>query len=291
MHMSTVDPAVARRQEMLARAHTATPRFNALFWVFVSAIFGLWALFAYSVAHVADYPVGAAYAVPLPYPVDATPPMFWGIFVGGFGASILSFLLIFALAGTVGLAVTTWGEFALTLGACALGLWRGAADSWLPPIRAGDSPVAPSPPSAQWDWLTWWGWHSQTWLPLLLALAAALCATLAWRAWRRRQRYYQRLRRIVSEGRRTTGVVTETHDTGIEILHRPRIRFVVKFSDHLGVERWVTKSDEFDPAQLPRAGDAATVWFYPEQAGDESAIAVALGPVDDELLAAALAKT
>jgi hypothetical protein len=43
--------------------------------------------------------------------------------------------------------------------------------------------------------------------------------------------------------------------------------------------------------QLPRAGDAAVVWFYPEHAGDECRIAVALGAIDDELLAAALAKT
>lgn len=289
--MSTVDPAAVRRQEMLDQVRGARPRLSGLFWLFVLSIVTLWALFAYSVAQVADYPVGAAYAVPLPYPADAIPPMFWGIFVGAFGAAILSFILIFALAGSFGPAAATWGGFALALSGCALGLWRGAADAWLPPIRAGESLTAASPPGAQWDWLTWLGWHSQTWVPVSLALAAALCAMLSRRAWRRRVRYYRRLRRIVSEGTRTAGVVTETHDTGTEILNQPRIRFVVKFSDHLGVERWVTKSDEFDPAQLPRAGDTATVWFYPEHAGDESQIAVALGAVDDELLAAALAKT
>lgn len=290
MRMSTVDPAIVRRQERLDELRQPQ-RPNLVFWLFVLLIAGLWGLFAYSVAHVGEYPVGAGYVAPLAYPADATPPMFWGIFVGAFGATILSFLLTFAAAGSFGLAVVTWGEFAVSLAACALGLWRGAVDSWLPPVRAGGSLAAPSPPSAQWDWTTWLGWHSQYWLPPLLLLAAALCALMALRAWRRRARYYRLLRQVLSEGTRTAGVVTETHDTGIEILNRPRIRFVVRFSDHDGVQRWVSKSAEFDPAQLPRAGDPALVWFLPQHAGDERRIAVSLGAVDDELLAAALART
>lgn len=288
--MSTVDPAIVRRQELIDQFQQPQ-RPTWLFWAFVLIVAALWGLFAYSVAHVADYPVGAGYVVPLAYPADATPPMFWGIFVGAFGASILGFLLSFVLAELYGLAATTWGSFAVTQVAWALGLWRGAADSWLPPVPVGASLAAPSPPSAQWDWLTWLGWHSQYWLPLLLIATALACAMFALRAYRKRARYFLRLRRIVSEGTRTAGVVTETHDTGVEILNQPRIRYVVKFSDHQGVERWVTKTGEFDAMQLPRAGDAAVVWFYPDQAGDESQIAVALGAVDDELLAAALAKT
>lgn len=288
--MSTVDPAIVRRQELLEQLRQPQ-RPTGLFWLIALVVGGLWTLFAYSVANIADYPVGAGYFAPLAYPADATPPMFWGVFVGAFGAAILSFIVTFALAGWFGLAATTWGEFSLALAAWALGLWRGAADSWLPPIRAGGSLVAPSPPSAQWDWVTWLGWHSQYWLSLAMLLAALLCAGLAARAWRKRMRYFERLRRVVSEGTRTSGVVTETHDTGTEILGRPRIRFVVRFSDHQGVQRWVSKSDEFDPAQLPRAGDPAAVWFHPDHASDESRIAVALGPIDDELLAVALAKT
>ncbi|QWF17636.1 hypothetical protein [Lysobacter capsici] len=288
--MSTVDPAIVRRQELIDQFQQPQ-RPNWLLWALVLIVAALWGLFAYSVAHVAQYPVGDGYVVPLAYAADATPPMFWGIFVGAFGAFILGFLLSFVLAELYGLAATTWGSFALTQVAWALGLWRGAADSWLPPVPVGASLAAPSPPSAQWDWLTWLGWHSQHWLPLLLVAAALACAMFALRAYRKRVRYFLRLRRIVSEGARTAGVVTETHDTGVEILNQPRIRYVVKFSDHQGVERWVTKTSQFDAMQLPRAGDAAVVWFYPEHAGDESRIAVALGAVDDELLAAALAKT
>ena len=149
--MSTVDPAIVRRQELIDQFQQPQ-RPNWLLWVLVLIAAALWGLFAYSVAHIAQYPVGDGYVAPLAYAADATPPMFWGIFVGAFGAFILGFLLSFVLAELYGLAATTWGSFAVTQIGWALGLWRGAADSWLPPVPVGASGggnPAPSTPVPQ----------------------------------------------------------------------------------------------------------------------------------------------
>lgn len=152
------------------------------------------------------------------------------------------------------------------------------------PLRVGSFADAPDTPAPDWDAVAWLGWTAQYWLPASLALAALCCAGLAWRAHRRHAARAERIRRLLAEGRRVDATITEVHDTGVEIYHELRLRFVARFTDHAGVERWVTKVGLFDPVQVPRAGDAAQVWFYPDRAGDEEHILVGL-PSRDEPIA------
>ena len=55
----------------------------------------------------------------------------------------------------------------------------------------------------------------------------------------------------------------------------------MRFTDHVEADRRVTKTATFDPLRLPRAGDPAVVWFDPADPGDEDAVPVALGTLDD----------
>lgn len=100
----------------------------------------------------------------------------------------------------------------------------------------------------------------------------------------RRRARAARIRRLLAEGRRSDAVITEVHDTGLEIYNEMRLRFVARFTDHTGVERWVTKTGLFDPVRLPRVGEAAVVWFYPDRAGDEDRILVGFPDADEPVL-------
>ncbi|MGJ7903558.1 hypothetical protein [Lysobacter sp. 1R34A] len=141
-----------------------------------------------------------------------------------------------------------------------------------------DSPATPAP---DWGPIAWLGWSAQDRLPGVLMLAAVGCAGLGWRAHRR---HAARIRRLLAEGRRSDAVITEVHDTGLEIYNEMRLRFVARFPDHAGVERWVTKTGLFDPVRLPRVGEAAVVWFYPDRAGDEDRILVGFPDADEPVL-------
>ncbi|QCW24690.1 hypothetical protein FE772_02385 [Lysobacter enzymogenes] len=98
---------------------------------------------------------------------------------------------------------------------------------------------------------------------------------------RRQRRRHERIRATLAQGQRTAGTVTETADTGVAVGHRPHIRVVARFSDHLGTGRWVTKIGPFDPARLPRVGDPVQVWFLREAPGDEDRIVVGFGSEED----------
>ncbi len=273
--MSTVDPALARRQRLQAAA-SARPGWGA--WLLVAVCAGLWAMFGYGVGDVATYPIATGYLAPELQPPNETPALLWMLFVGVFGAMILGFGVDAVLGAALGGVGGTRASFAVNLGAIALGLWRGAADRWVAPPRAGFFDAAATLPWGAGGWLAW---TAQYWTPALLAALAALLAWAALAARRRHVRRQARLRTTLTQGQRTTGVVTETQHTGVEIGNEPCIRFVARFADHLGVERWVTKTGPFDASRVPRVGDEVQVWFLREAPGDEDRIVVGFGSAED----------
>ncbi|MFJ6214242.1 DUF3592 domain-containing protein [Streptomyces sp. NPDC092296] len=114
-------------------------------------------------------------------------------------------------------------------------------------------------------------------MPAALALLALAVLLATVRAARARRRHALRAAAVMRTGTRTSGVVTEVIDTQVEVTGRPRLQPVVKFTDHPGVDRWVTKTGTFDPHALPRTGDPAIVWFDPAAPGDERSLPVVLG--------------
>ncbi|ALN89488.1 MULTISPECIES: hypothetical protein [Lysobacter] len=276
--MSTVDPAAERRRQQIEAGPMRVAHLRL--WSFVAVCAGLWGLMAYGITDAMNYGLTSSYLVPAQQPPSDTPPLLWMLFVGAFGGMILSFFVNAALDSVFGLWAGTQATFAANLTGMALGFWRGAVDRWQPPQRVGftdplDGAVQP------WDAMTWAGWTSQYWMPTLLLLIAAALAASAMRAYRKHALRERRAREALTQGVRVPGTITELHDTGVEIYNQPRIRFVVKFTDHLGTERWVTKTGLFDPLAVPRVGDAAHVWFIADAPGEQDRIAVGFGSDED----------
>lgn len=126
----------------------------------------------------------------------------------------------------------------------------------------------------------WWGLSSLPavdgwWLvPTGLAAAAVLLFAVG-TAYRARRRAQQRvLARLVTEGRITAGRIVEISeiDPSSGGLLGP---VTVTFTDHAGVDRWVTKSGQWTRAELPATGDPASVIYDPADPSDESRIWVA----------------
>jgi len=274
--MSTVDPAIARRRARLHAAAAARPGWRA--WLLVAACAGLWAMFGYGVGDAAAYPIATGYLAPELQPPNAVPGLLWMLFVGVFGAMILGFGVDAVLSAALGGVGGTLAAFAVNLAAIALGLWRGAADRWTAPPRPGFFDAAGTLPWGAGGWLSW---TAQYWAPALLAALAALLAWAALASRRRHLRRRQRVRDTLAQGQRATGTVTATEHTGVEVGNEPRIRFVARFTDHLGTERWVTQTGQFDATRVPRVGDEVQVWFLREAPGDEDRIVVGFGSAED----------
>lgn len=274
--MSTVDPAAARREQRLHAIGPARPNWRA--WLLVAAYAGLWAMFGYGVGDAAGYPVATGYLAWELQPPNETPALLWMLFVGVFGAMILGLGADAVFSAVLGGVGGTLAAFAVSLSATALGLWRGAADRWTAPPRLGFYDAAGTVPWSAGGWLSW---TAQYWVPTLLLAVSALLAAAALVARGRRARRQRRLRETLAQGQRVPGAITETQHTGVEIGNEPRIRFVARFTDHLGTERWVTKTGQFDPTRLPRVGDTVQVWFLREAPGDEDRIVVGFGSDED----------
>lgn len=279
--MSTVDPTLQRRRP----AREPGPlRLRPGLWLLALVYWSMWLLFAYSLADAMRYPIGQAYLPPALYPDNVAPPWLAGLFVGSTVGFIAGFVLSYALNALFGLGASSWGQLAASLLAWTVGFWRGAADSWVAPPRVGRFAESAHAQAADWGALAWVGWSAQYWIPALLLLSSLGCAWLARRAHGRHVARGERMRRLLADGRCADAVVTEVHDTGLEIYSEKRLRFVVKFADHAGVERWTTKTGLFESTQWPRVGDPARVWFYPDRAGDEEQLLVGFADRDEPIL-------
>ncbi|MGD8169318.1 DUF3592 domain-containing protein [Herbiconiux sp. P16] len=275
--MSTVDPRIARaeKEDRSRRSGRSAGIVTILGIVHV----GLWALAAYGFGMTFDTmrlmavnQVGDGWdsrfdgVLPIPFIV--------GVTVG----AILGFVLTGAAGRLLGLAAATL----LPLFTGALGITIGLAifyDEWTPPEsygqRLGFNPGdAPEP----WDAAAWGQYWIPVWLPVVFGVIAAVLLIAVVLTASGARRRAKRMAERVTSGRKVAGVVTEVLPTGVEINGLPRLQFTVTFRDQAGVDRWVTKKGTFSPAALPRAGDAAVVWFDPLNPGLEKDIVVGLGP-------------
>lgn len=272
--MSLIDPAVARQAKALEDQRR--PRGMGV-WIGLLAVGGLWVLCGYGLADTFRYPIGELYLTSDMVPPNDTPTWLWALFVGIFGAVILAIILQPAFVRRWGISVGLGLPMALAQVGTAIGAWRGAQDRWVAAPQPGTFVDSAGQSGDPWGVGAWIAWSLQYWGPALLLVIAVFIVLGFVHGQRTQRRRDARARTVIETGVKTRGVVTEVHDTGVEVLGQPRIRFTVRFTDTDGAERWVTKTRLFDPAQLPRAGDPAVVWFNPADPGDQSSIPVALG--------------
>jgi hypothetical protein len=301
--LSTVDPAVERRRK--AEQERAGTSEGSGAWTGLLLVAASWALFGFGLGDVLQYPMGLTYLTPEMYPDNTVPGWLWALFVGAIAGLVLDIGYGAATTSRFGLAAGFSLPPAVSLIGCALGLWFGSALFWIkvpvpgafvtapdgrlgPAVVGGDfwigsegAVAAPGERFGPWDAAAWIGWTAQYWVPALLLLAGVGLALVGARQARAETRRKVRIQAVMETGVKTRGVITELHDTGVEILNQPRLRVVVKFTDHQGVDRWVTKTDNFDAVQLPRVGDPAIVWFDPANPGDEASIPVGFAAAID----------
>ncbi|MFF0445070.1 DUF3592 domain-containing protein [Streptomyces sp. NPDC004609] len=273
--MSTVDPAAERRRGEQGASGSGRAGFGAIVGPGLYA--AAWWLFGFGLADAMAYPVGTAYLTADTQPANDTPGFLWALFTGVVVGPLMGVGLRAGTVGRLGLRVQSAISSAVATSSAALGLFLGARSLWVAAPGPGTFVDATGQRGAPWGAGAWGAWTSQYWVPALLALFVVLRIAFAVRADRAEGRRAARARAVVETGVRAPGVVTEAAGTGVEIGNMPRIRFVVRFTDHEGTDRWVTRTGLFDRTRVPRAGDDAVVWFDPADPGDENSIPVVLG--------------
>lgn len=199
------------------------------------------------------------------------PPYFWGVVVGSFGSFIMPAWYARAsrtFTGGLGLPV---GGLALTAAAATYGVWLQGTQ-WDGPTSG--VMYGSGKPSASWFWD-----RADQGLPITFAVVTVLILAGGIWSFVRRNAKTERAQHVLDTGLRARAVVTEASWTGVEINGKKLIRFTVMFTDHAGVQRWVTKRATFGPVQMPSAGMPATVFYDPAHM-DEKKIAVALEPLE-----------
>ncbi|MFI6283304.1 hypothetical protein ACIBCM_00880 [Streptomyces sp. NPDC051018] len=273
--MSTVDPAAGRRHTERTAGGPGRAGLGAIVGPGLYA--AAWWLFGFGLADAVAYPVGTVYLTADTEPANDTPGFLWALFTGAIAGSVLGVGLRAGTVRRLGLGVQSAISSAVATSSAALGLFLGARSLWVTAPEPGTFVDAAGQRGATWGAGAWAAWTSQYWVPGLLALYIVFRIASAIRADRAAGRRAARLRAVVERGVRAAGVVTEAAGTGAEIMNLPRIRFVVRFTDHEGTDRWVTRTGLFDRGSVPREGDGAVVWFDPADPGDEDAIPIVFG--------------
>lgn len=222
--------------------------------------------FGVALGNVATYPISGTYLPDALRPANGTPSLLWLFFVSlalGALAGIAAQKSLHRCAGFAMMMAVTTG---VPLAATAVGMVVGAARYWAEPGGTGrlDGVGARI------------GWTSQWWLPALLIVVAAVMLVAGRRRSRRTRAASDARTASMRSGVRVDGVVTAAHDTGVRIMGEYRIRYVVRYRDRSDTERWVSRTELFNRAAMPRAGDEVAVWYDPARPDDDERIAVAL---------------
>lgn len=280
--MSTVDPRIARAQRQEQEAASPTRKLadggvvllHAAFWVLAG--FGF--VFMYDTMRLmSTNQVGDGWTSRF----ESSGLEFLSM-VGITLGSIFGFFVTSRLAHR-GIGVASAVPIATGLLGTAVGMLIGLPN-WTPPQLLGEkNGFFDGDPREPWGFGEWVAYFLPYWLPSLLALLGMAVVVLAFALSARGRRKSEHMAELMQRATKTRGVVTEAIATGTEIQGMPRIQFTVKFTDNSGVERWVTKKGQFMPASIPRAGDAAVVWFDPLDPGTEKSIMVGIGPEAEQV--------
>lgn len=258
--MSTIDPAMTRLQ---SRPGLVGPVISLMF------LAASWWLFGLGLGDAARYPVGALYLDAADVPPNDDPSLLWALFTGVIVGSIMGAGLQHALTRRIGVRMAMGTVTATGLAAVAIGILTGARWSWVRPETVGTLSDG-----TYWSIGAWVAWTSQFWAPAVLVMIAAAVLVGELQGARGRKQRRDRIDRALQHGVNAVGAVTDVQDTGVIIMNRPRVTLTVRFTDHLGVERWVTTTQTVPWTTLPRVGDAANVRFDPADPSNQETIIV-----------------
>jgi len=152
---------------------------------------------------------------------------------------------------------------------------------WLAPLKVGMEvdPVL-SHEDKPWDVFAWAAYYSQIWFPILAVVLAALVVLGSFRFNRRVGRQIAERTRLLRDGRRTKGRITDvalrtsTNDQGQRSVVGADV--VVNYTDNQGIERWVTRRSR-DHAIMSGSG-SAQVLYDPLWVDDDNLVFVSFHP-------------
>ncbi|MER6914325.1 DUF3592 domain-containing protein [Streptomyces sp. NPDC000594] len=292
--MSTVDPAAGRRRlpRLLPRLGTGGRRPVGMGTALGLLAYGaVWTCFGFALADLARFPVADLYLAPGAEPPNNTPGLLWAFFAALLAGSLIGVSLRSGLVDAIGLTLQSALSSTVVNTGIAGGFLLGARVLWEPAPDPGRFTGPAGRPGGGWGPDAWIAWSAAYWVPAVLVLLVVLRVWVSLRYAGAERDRAARTRAVVVTGLRTKGLVTEAREAGPGLGTRPRLHFVVRFVDHDGMARSVTKTAVFRRTGPPRAGDRAVVWYDPSAPADAGRIAVVLTDPgqDDTDLAEALA--
>lgn len=149
--------------------------------------------------------------------------------------------------------------------------------SWIKPLEVGTKVDTAFHTDESWSVFGWIAYYADIWFPALLVVIAVLFVVFGIKHNRRLKQQIADRTRLLTEGRRVEGEITEVtirtsqNDQGQRTIVGADI--VVKFADAHGTDRWVTRRSN-DRSAMPGTG-YAEVLFDPMRASEEDLIFVA----------------
>jgi hypothetical protein len=151
------------------------------------------------------------------------------------------------------------------------------AQTWTEPLEVGTQIDPSFQTDEDWGVFSWIAYYANIWVPALAIAIAVLVVRYAIRYNRRLRLQTANRNRLLTEGRRVAGTITEVTIVTSQNSegHKTTVGadIVVKFTDANGTDRWV-KRRSTDRSAMPGPG-VAMVLFDPLQPGDEDLIFVA----------------
>lgn len=151
------------------------------------------------------------------------------------------------------------------------------AQTWTEPLEVGTQIDPTFHTDEDWGVFSWIAYYANIWVPALVIALAAYLVLWAIRHNRRLRAQIANRNRLLTEGRRVAGTITEVTVVTSQNSegHRTTVGadIVVKFTDANGTDRWV-KRRSTNRSAMPGPG-VALVLFDPLQPGNEDSIFVA----------------
>ncbi|WP_030600690.1 DUF3592 domain-containing protein [Streptomyces fulvoviolaceus] len=272
--METVDPSVRRRQQRDRQVGNPAALRMGVIW------FVLGAAGAFVLGLLVALWFDALRAISLNAPSGTHVS---GVSVPLVGAGVVAGALLAGLGLPAGAhhldgyrAVRGGGGWALAIGVAgfALGVAVAARD-WVAADRVGWVVTDYEPPEP-WGWGPWILYYADLWLPGLLVVLSLLLVWSAVRAQRRGAASAATRDRLLIEGLRTTGTISElrihysSDDSGGR--HVAGATATVTYVDAVGTRRWVTR--KYADASVLVQGGAVQVLHDPARPDDDASVFV-----------------